>query len=75
MGDIPFKQVYIHGTVRDDSGRKMSSLGNSIDPLTVIDEFSADALRFNMMMTAAVGQDVYLSNDKFVVGRNFLTKI
>ena len=76
MGDIPFKQVYIHGTVRDDSGRKMSkSLGNSIDPLTVIDEFSADALRFSMMMTAAVGQDVYLSNDKFVVGRNFLTKI
>ncbi len=76
MDRIPFERVYIHGTVRDDSGRKMSkSLGNSIDPLTVIDEFSADALRFSMVMVAAVGQDVYLSKDKFAVGRNFLTKI
>ncbi len=76
MGDIPFDRVYIHGTVRDDTGRKMSkSLGNSIDPLTVIDEFSADALRFSITTATAVGQDVYLSDDKFVVGRNFLTKI
>ncbi len=76
MDKIPFERVYIHGTVRDDSGRKMSkSLGNSIDPLTIIDEFSADALRFSMVMVAAVGQDVYLSKDKFAVGRNFLTKI
>ncbi len=76
MGKIPFERVYIHGTVRDDAGRKMSkSLGNSIDPLTVIDEFSADALRFSMVMVAAVGQDVFLSKDKFAVGRNFLTKI
>ncbi len=76
MGKIPFERVYIHGTVRDDRGRKMSkSLGNSIDPLTVIDEFSADALRFSLVMVTAVGQDVYLSPDKFAVGRNFLTKI
>ncbi len=76
MGDIPFRKVYIHGTVRDDAGRKMSkSLGNSIDPLAVIDDFSADALRFSLMMVTAVGQDVFLSNDKFEIGRNFLTKI
>ncbi|TFH16050.1 MAG: valine--tRNA ligase [Lentisphaerales bacterium] len=76
MGDVPFRQVYIHGTVRDDKGRKMSkSLGNSIDPVTVIEEFSADALRFSLMMITATGQDVYLSNDKFEIGRNFATKI
>lgn len=75
-GDIPFSQVYIHGTVRDDQGRKMSkSLGNSIDPLAIIDKFSADALRFSLMMVTAVGQDIYISNEKFEVGRNFLTKI
>ena len=76
MGDIPFKTVYIHGTVRDDKGRKMSkSLGNSIDPLTIIDQFSADALRFSLMMITATGQDVFLSNDKFEIGRNFGTKL
>jgi valyl-tRNA synthetase len=76
MGDIPFRTVYIHGTVRDDSGRKMSkSLGNSIDPLTVIERFSADALRFSLMMITATGQDVYLSDDKFEIGRNFGTKL
>jgi valyl-tRNA synthetase len=76
MGDIPFSDVYIHGTVRDDSGRKMSkSLGNSIDPLTIIDRYSADALRFSLIMLTATGQDVYLSDDKFEVGRNFGTKI
>ena len=76
MGDIPFRNVYIHGTVRDDQGRKMSkSLGNSIDPLDIINQFSADALRFSLMMAASTGQDVYLSNEKFEIGRNFCTKL
>ncbi len=76
MGDIPFSEVYIHGTVRDEQGRKMSkSLGNSIDPLTIIDQYSADALRFSLMMITATGQDVFLSDDKFEIGRNFGTKI
>jgi len=76
MGDIPFSEVYIHGTVRDNSGRKMSkSLGNSIDPLDIIDQYSADALRFSLLMLTATGQDVYVSTEKFEVGRNFGTKI
>lgn len=76
MGEIPFRTVYIHGTVRDDSGRKMSkSLGNAIDPLEVIDKFSADALRFSLIMVAAVGQDIHLGNEHFEIGRNFLTKL
>ncbi|HMP76212.1 MAG TPA: valine--tRNA ligase [Kiritimatiellia bacterium] len=76
MGDLPFTEVYIHGTVRDNQGRKMSkSLGNSIDPLEIINEFSADALRFSLLMLTATGQDVYVSKDKFEVGRNFGTKI
>ena len=76
MGDVPFRQVYIHGTVRDDSGQKMSkSLGNSLDPLHIIDAYSADALRYSLMMITAPGQDVYVSNEKFEIGRNFGTKL
>ncbi|MBU0651212.1 valine--tRNA ligase [bacterium] len=75
-GKIPFKDVYIHGTVRDDTGKKMSkSLGNTIDPVEVINEFSADALRFSIIMITAKGQDVFLSKDKFEIGRNFSNKI
>ncbi len=76
MGEIPFSEVYIHGTVRDDAGLKMSkSLGNSIDPLDIIEKYSADALRFSLIMLTATGQDVYISDEKIQVGRNFGTKI
>ncbi len=76
MGDVPFQRVYLHGTVRDDQGRKMSkSLGNSIDPLDIIGEFSADALRYSLIALTATGQDVYISKEKFELGRNFGTKI
>ncbi len=74
MGKKPFTDVYIHGTVRDVEGRKMSkSLGNSIDPLEVIDRYGADALRFSLI--ASSGSDIYLSQDRFEQGRNFANKI
>ena len=75
-GQIPFRDVLIHGTVRDERGIKMSkSLGNIIDPLEIIDKFGADALRFSLMLLAATGSDIYLSEEKFLVGRNFANKI
>jgi len=75
-GKEPFRDVYIHGTVRDDTGTKMSkSLGNVIDPLQIIDKFGADALRFSIIMITATGQDVFLSPQKFEIGRNFANKI
>jgi len=76
VDEIPFHTVYLHGTVRDETGKKMSkSLGNSIDPLDVIDKVGADALRFVIISLTAQGQDVYLSEQKFLVGRNFTNKI
>ena len=76
MGQIPFKDVYIHGTVRDVEGKKMSkSLGNSIDPLGIIDEYGADALRFSLIAIAASGADIFLSQERFEQGRNFANKI
>jgi len=75
-GDIPFKDIYIHGTVRDDTGTKMSkSLGNIIDPIDIIDKFGTDALRFSIISITAQGQDVFLSPQKFEIGRNFANKI
>lgn len=74
MNAVPFHTVFIHGTVRVEGGQKMSkSLGNIIDPLEIIDEMGADALRFSMMMLAAT--DVFLSREKFELGRNFTNKI
>ncbi|RJP75366.1 MAG: valine--tRNA ligase [Candidatus Abyssobacteria bacterium SURF_17] len=76
MGDIPFADVYINGTVRDEIGRKMSkSLGNGIDPLLMIKKYSADAVRFSLMMLASEGQDINLSESRFEMGRNFSNKI
>lgn len=74
--EIPFKDVYIHGTVRDIEGKKMSkSLGNIIDPLEIIEEYGADALRFSLISTTAQGQDVFLSKERFEQARNFANKI
>ncbi len=76
MKKIPFRDVYIHGTVRDDTGTKMSkSLGNIIDPLEIIDQFGSDALRFSIISITAQGQDVFLSAQKFEIGRNFANKL
>jgi len=75
-GKAPFRQVYIHGTVRDETGTKMSkSLGNVIDPLEIIREFGADALRFTIVAITAQGQDVFLNRHSFEAGRNFNNKI
>ncbi len=76
MGKEPFKQVYIHGIVRDEHGAKMSkSLGNAVDPIGIIDEYGADALRYAIISITSEGQDVYCSKEKFEVGRNFANKI
>jgi valyl-tRNA synthetase len=73
---IPFKDVYIHGTVRDIEGKKMSkSLGNIIDPLEIIAEYGTDALRFSLISITSQGQDVFLSKERFEQGRNFANKI
>lgn len=74
MKKIPFSDVYIHGTVRDAQGRKMSkSLGNALDPIEIINEYGADALRFSLIINS--GQDLFISKEKFEIGRNFANKI
>ena len=74
--DIPFKTVLIHGLVRDEQGRKMSkSLGNGIDPIEVIDEFGADALRFMLVSGNAPGNDMRYSSDKVKASGNFANKM
>jgi len=76
VGDIPFKNVYYTGLIRDSQGRKMSkSLGNSPDPLDLIDRFGADALRFGIMLIAPQGQDILFDENRIEVGRNFMNKL
>jgi len=75
-GKAPFKDVYIHGIARDNSGRKLSkSLGNSPDPLGLIDRYSADALRFGIMANIPLGGDINLSDETYESGRNFCNKL
>lgn len=75
-GDIPFSDVYIHGTVRDAQGRKMSkSLGNGIDPRDIIEEYGADALRISLVLVTPEGQDPCISFNTFEQGRNFANKL
>ncbi len=76
MGREPFSDVYIHGTVRDEHGVKMSkSLGNGIDPLEIIDEYGADALRTTMMLVTPEGQDTLIARRTFQVGQHFANKL
>ncbi|HQU04443.1 MAG TPA: valine--tRNA ligase, partial [Acidocella sp.] len=76
MGDVPFKTVYIHGLVRDERGQKMSkSKGNVIDPLSLIEEFGTDALRYTVAASAGPGRDVKLGKAKVEANRSFITKL
>ena len=76
MKDIPFKDVVIHGLVRDSQGRKMSkTLGNGVDPIEVIDKYGADALRFSVISGTTVGNDIKYMPEKLEQASNFANKI
>ncbi len=75
-GEIPFKTVYIHGLIRDSQGKKMSkSVGNAVDPLKVIDNHGADALRYTLMASISGGRDLKFSEQRLEGYRNFMNKI
>jgi len=75
-GEKPFSDVYIHATVLDKKGRRMSkSLGNGIDPVEMIDKYGADALRFSLLRLASKGQDIKFSEDRVPEARNFANKL
>ncbi len=74
--EIPFRNVYFTGIIRDAQHRKMSkSLGNSPDPLVLVEKYGADALRFGIMLIAPQGQDILFSEERLEVGRNFMNKV
>ncbi|MDE3029227.1 MAG: class I tRNA ligase family protein, partial [Paracoccaceae bacterium] len=76
VGQVPFHTVYVHALVRDEKGKKMSkSLGNVLDPLELIDEYGADAVRFTVTAMAAMGRDLKLSTQRIAGYRNFGTKL
>jgi valyl-tRNA synthetase len=76
MGEVPFREVYVHALVRDAQGQKMSkSKGNIIDPLELIDQYGCDALRFTLSSLAAPGRDIKLSAGRVEGSRNFATKL
>jgi valyl-tRNA synthetase len=76
MGNVPFRDVYIHALVKDEQGQKMSkSKGNIIDPLEVLDSFGTDSFRFTLSILAAQGRDIRLSEERIAGYRNFMNKI
>jgi valyl-tRNA synthetase len=75
-GKAPFRDIYIHGLIRDKLGRKMSkSLGNGLDPLELVDEFGADSLKFTLAFLCAQGQDILVDKESFKIGSKFANKI
>jgi valyl-tRNA synthetase len=75
-GRVPFRDIYIHGLIRDKQGRKMSkSLGNGLDPLELVDQFGADALKFTLAFLCAQGQDLLVDRESFKLGSKFANKI
>jgi len=80
QGEAPFRDIFLHGTVRDAKGRKMSkSLGNGIDPIEVVERFGADALRYTVLALCGAGTDIHLDHEDlegaFAPGRNFANKV
>ena len=76
MGEIPYRDIFITGMIKDKQGRWMSkSLGNGIDPLEMIEQYGADAVRFSLTVLCAQGQDIKLDPSRFEMGRNFANKI
>jgi valyl-tRNA synthetase len=76
MGDIPFTDIYLHGLVRDEQGRKKSkTLGNFVDPIQIIDEYGADALRFTLTIDTFTGRDLRLGENRIQESKKFINKI
>ncbi len=76
LKEVPFREVFVHGIVRDIHGKKMSkSLGNVIDPLDIVEKYGTDALRFSLVSSTTAGRDIYLSEENFVSSRNFMNKV
>jgi valyl-tRNA synthetase len=76
MGDVPFRQVYLHGMVRDAEGQKMSKTkGNVIDPLEITEQYGTDAVRMSLMMGAAPGTDIAIGRERVESARNFANKL
>jgi len=75
-GEVPFRDIYMHGLVRDKQGQKMSkSKGNGIDPLEVVGQYGADSLKFTLAFMCAQGQDILIDNESFKLGSRFANKI
>ncbi|MDC7223417.1 MAG: valine--tRNA ligase, partial [Spirochaetales bacterium] len=76
MGEVPFRDIYMTGLVRDAQGRKMSkSLGNGLDPLEIVDKYGADAMKFTLVYLSSQGEDIPVGMDTFQIGSKFCNKI